>query len=127
MNENNINLKLWLWVFMVWSLILFTGSLHDISYESEDFLNPTPTAVRNMYIPNQTGHLISENSAYQGNELSESERESEGEICDPADRECACLFSFIPREYGIFVATIMLIAVIVSIVLYDILHHSTSQ
>lgn len=125
MNEKKILIKLW--IFMVWSMILFTGSLHDISYESDHFLDSSSTIDIDTYILKYTGHWTSKNSAYQGNEPSESERESDGEICDPNDRECACLFSFIPREYGIFVATIMLIAVIVSIVLYDIIHHSTSQ
>ena len=44
-----------------------------------------------------------------------------GEICDPSDEECGCIFPFIPEEYRIFAITLMLIAAILSFVCYDIL------
>ena len=45
---------------------------------------------------------------------------TEGRICDPSEESCSCVFPFIPQEYRVSVAAIVLMVIVLALIGYDI-------
>ncbi len=45
---------------------------------------------------------------------------TEGKVCDPSEKSCSCVFSFIPQEYRVSVAAIILMVIVLALIGYDI-------
>lgn len=107
---------------IILAFLISLGSIQAIySYQTEDMLNYEEDEGINIFILLDYANQMDSNLFLHRIQVIDDEETRGGEICDPSDEECGCIFPFIPEEYRILVITLMLIAAILSFVCYDIL------
>lgn len=114
--------SLWIFYLIILAILISGGSIQNIdSYQN--LLNYGEDKVDDAHVfPNGMDQEVTHHSMYQAGAVKdEVEEELEGEICDPSDKNCGCVLSFIGEEYRIIAVTSMLMAVILSFVIYDFL------
>ena len=107
---------------IILAFLISLGSIQTIySSQTEDMLNYKEDKGNNIFIILDYADQMDPNLFLHRIQVIDDEETHGGEICDPSDEECGCIFPFIPEEYRIFAITLMLIAAILSFVCYDIL------